>query len=230
MIDLFNVVFWKKYDINENALVCYLRFIQSILFKQRKLDFGELHHIVPKSVDKSLEKDKDNIILLSGEEHFIAHELLLYCFNGKNKAHMYYSYNLMCNTLKRNGYNVSPKDYESFKTEFKKICKVNNSGDKNPNYGKHKKGINAGSKNPNYGRKYSEEEKKRLSESRMGEKNARFGCKHTQKTKDLIGKNSIGRIWVNNGIDNKFIKPEEMDTYLSLGFTHKGCLIKGKNR
>ena len=38
--------------------------------------------------------------------------------------------------IKRNGYNVSPKDYESFRSEFKKLCKENNLGSKNPNYGK----------------------------------------------------------------------------------------------
>lgn len=231
MLNLFDISFWEKYDINKDAIIDYLEFIQNIYEQQRHLDFGELHHIVPKSVDKSLEKEKDNLILLSGEEHFIAHELLLECFNGENKAHMYYSYNLMCNTLKRNGYNVSPKDYESFRSEFKKLCKENNSGSKNPNYGKNHKGkINCGKNNPNYGKRYSEEKKEYLSQIKRGDKNVRYGCKHTEETKELIGKNSKGRVWVNNGVSNKFIRPEEIEIYKSLGFIYKGCLIKGKNR
>ena len=221
MLNLFDISFWEKYDINKDAIISYLQFIQNLYKQQRRLDFGELHHIVPKSVDKSLEKEKYNLILLSGEEHFIAHELLLKCFNGENKARMYYSYNIMCSTLKRNGYNVSPRDYESFRSEFKKLCKENNLGNKNPNYGKNHKGkVNCGENNPNYGNRYSKEKIAHLSEIKMGNKNPRYGCKHTKETKELIGKNSSGRVWVNNGVNNKFIRPEEIDTYESLGFIY----------
>lgn len=69
-----------------------------------------------------------------------------------------------------------------------------------------------------------------MSQIKRGDKNVRYGCKHTEETKELIGKNSKGRVWVNNGVSNKFIRPEEIETYKSLGFIYKGCLIKGKNR
>lgn len=230
MLNLFDISFWEKYDINKDAIISYLEFIQNIYKQQRRLDFGELHHIVPKSVDKSLEKEKDNLILLSGEEHFIAHELLLKCFNGENKAHMYYSYNLMCNTLKRNGYNVSPKDYESFRSEFKELCVVNNTKENNPMWGKthsvetrlkwsnDRKGKFAGSNNPMYG------------VHRYGESNPYYGATQSDETKQLIGNNSRGRIWINNGTTNKFVKPEEVEYYTEQGFIYKGCLITGKNR
>lgn len=69
-----------------------------------------------------------------------------------------------------------------------------------------------------------------MSEIKLGDKNPRYGCKHIKETKELIGKNSSGRVWVNNGVSNKFIKPEEIEAYESLGFIYRGCLIKGKNR
>ena len=39
-------------------------------------EYGENHHIVPKSIDPSLVKDKNNIVRLSASEHFKAHYFL----------------------------------------------------------------------------------------------------------------------------------------------------------
>ena len=59
-----------------------------------EFDYTENHHIIPRSLDRSLEKDKSNIVNLSAREHFIAHALLvkIYKQNGdKNKW-----YRMMC--------------------------------------------------------------------------------------------------------------------------------------
>lgn len=40
-------------------------------------DYTENHHIIPRSIDKSKDKDKNNIVNLSAREHFIAHALLV---------------------------------------------------------------------------------------------------------------------------------------------------------
>jgi hypothetical protein len=223
--------YWRQYDINEESLIKYLNYISDILkLGERILDYSEKHHIIPKSVDPAFSKDRDNLIKLSGREHFEAHKLLLDCFNDENKAFIYYSFNLMCNSLHNNNYNITPEDYEAFRKEFRSICVENNTGSKNPNYGKKHPGINAGKNNPNYGNTYSEEFKAYLSELKKGSKNPRFNTKHTDTTKALIGTNSKGRVWVNNGIKNKFIKPEELECYVDLGFIYKGCLITGKNK
>ena len=39
------------------------------------------------------------------------------------------------------------------------------------------------------------------------------GNKHSEETKKKIGLYAKGRIWINNGIENKFIKPEEILNY-----------------
>jgi hypothetical protein len=231
MIELFDMSYWNNYDINEEPLLKYLNYISDILkLGNRKLEYYEKHHIIPKSVDNTYSKDKNNLIELSGREHFEAHKLLLDCFNDINKAHMYYSYNLMCNSLHNNNYNITPEDYEQSRIEFKKICVENNTGNKNPNYDKKHPGLNLGQLNHNYGKKYSQEFKNYLSEIKKGDKNPRFGKKHKIETKKLIGANSKGRIWINNGINNKFIKSDDMEYYIQLGFIYKGCLITGKNR
>ena len=51
------------------------------------------------------------------------------------------------------------------------------------------------------------------------------GNKHSEETKKKIGQYGKGRIWVNNGKENKFIKPEEFD---KLEGYVKGKLIKKK--
>lgn len=52
------------------------------------------------------------------------------------------------------------------------------------------------------------------------------GNKHSEETKKKIGEFGKGRIWINNGIINKFIKPEEFENYP--GFI-KGFIKYNKN-
>lgn len=231
MINLFDMSYWNKYDINENELMEYLNYIKDIQnLGIRELAYSEKHHIIPKSVDTNYAKDKDNLITLSGREHFIAHQLLLKCFNGKLKASMYYSYNLMCNSLHNNNYAITPEDYECFREEFHKICVDSNTGENNPRY--HKPVSLQTRQKQSLAQikrfKYSDNPMKGV--DRKGVLNPRFGTKHTEKTKKIIGDNSRGRIWVNNGVSNKFIKLEELEYYNSIGFIYRGCLITGKNR
>ena len=51
----------------------------------------------------------------------------------------------------------------------------------------------------------------------------RLGNKHSEETKKKIGLYGKGRIWINNGIENKFIKPEEFINYIGY---KKGKLTK----
>lgn len=53
-----------------------------------------------------------------------------------------------------------------------------------------------------------------------------LGNKHSEETKKKIGKFGKGKIWINNGIINKFIKPEEFENYP--GFI-KGFIKYNKN-
>jgi len=50
-----------------------------------------------------------------------------------------------------------------------------------------------------------------------------LGNKHSEETKKKIGLYGKGRIWINNGIENKFIKPEEFINYIGY---KKGKLTK----
>lgn len=210
---LFNIEFWKPYSIVEDALTEYLDYLQAIYLQgDRKLENFEIHHIVPKSIDQNLERCCFNMLKLTGREHFTVHRLLLSCFQGSNKSKMYYAYNMMCGRF-GTVFIDSAEDYEQFRSEFRQVCVENNSGCKNPNYGKKHPGVNSGVNNPNYGNIYTQEFKDYLSQIKKGSSNPMFGKEHSSKTKKLIGNNSKGRVWINNGTTNKFVKPEEVEYY-----------------
>ena len=59
------------------------------------------------------------------------------------------------------------------------------------------------------------------------ENNPFYGKHHTQEARSKISEAQSGRIYVNNGIHNKRIKPDELEDYLSCGYA-KGRLIKKK--
>ena len=62
------------------------------------------------------------------------------------------------------------------------------------------------------GKQLSEETKRKMSEAKKGNKNM-LGKHHTEETKQKIGNSSKGlnkdRIWINNGVENRFIHFDE---------------------
>lgn len=71
---------------------------------------------------------------------------------------------------------------------------------------------------PMYGRHLSDEWKQHLSESHKGKK-------ASEQTKQLLSKQRLGRRWINNGKEQKFCKPDEVEFYISNGWVF-GCLPK----
>ena len=61
----------------------------------------------------------------------------------------------------------------------------------------------------NKGKSRSEETKRKISEGIKGERNGMFGKHHSEDVKNKISDSSKDRIWINNGMINKFVKIEE---------------------
>ena len=56
--------------------------------------YYENHHIIPKCLKGS--NNKENLVLLTPREHFIAHLLLTNMYTGSAKAKMCYAFMIMC--------------------------------------------------------------------------------------------------------------------------------------
>lgn len=68
--------------------------------------------------------------------------------------------------------------------------------------------------------------RKKISEKVSGENNGFYGKHHTDEAKERIRKSRLGKLpgnagklWVNNSVTQLLIKPEELEQYLSNGYT-----------
>lgn len=102
-----------NYKENYNVLINHAK------NKNREIGDGnyyELHHIIPRSLGG---KDtKDNLVLLTLREHYLAHFLLWKFSEGENKSKMAYAFYFMSN--RDDCKIISSKSYEQAKKEFKK--------------------------------------------------------------------------------------------------------------
>ena len=284
MKKILNLSYWEQYDINKDGVKEYISFIKEIIkLGKRDLDYSEKHHIVPKCVDESLIKEKENIIILSGREHFVAHKLLCNCFNGVLNQKMWFALNQMKNGLSKENYELSEAEYELLRKEFAKAAKeyrINNpyrhSQESREKIKNAKKNISAETRAKMSasakGKKLSEETKRKISNSckgkntgkyhtqetkdylskvhkgkhptaearakmsktriergtfagknnpmfgKFGKDNPNFGSKRTAEQRKNISKALSGRKYINNGIINKRVKIDDLDSYLTNGW------------
>lgn len=165
----------------------YYKWYQKLTSKlDRVLDcYTEKHHIIPKSLGGN--DSKENIVVLTTREHFIAHLLLTKCTNGENKKKMNFALWNMVN--RDNGCRTTSIQYSIIREQHSKFLREKFSGINNPMYGKEhseetKSKISRGGKYL----KRSEETRQRISEANKGEKNSMFGIKRTKQQKELQSK------------------------------------------
>lgn len=100
------------------------------------------------------------------------------------------------------------------------------SGENSPMYGTHrsdktKKKISEAKKgkpSPMKGKHPSEETKKKMSEAKKGENAPWFGKHLSEDHRKKIGEPFKDRKWINNGVTNKRVKPDELHQYLNNGW------------
>lgn len=140
-----------------------------------KENYFEKHHIVPRCLGGS--NDKENLVLLTGREHFVAH-LLLIKIHPKNHK-LRYALNAMLRSrdyqsrdLKSWEVGAAKKLYAEARSEKGKLL----LGEKNPNFGNHwtdeqKKALSAKKKGQGLGRKHSADTIEKCSQTKLGAKN-----------------------------------------------------------
>ena len=150
--------------------------------------YYENHHIIPKCFGGT--NEKDNMVLLTSKEHYLVHKCL-YKLTSKNTPE---NYIMLCVMKRFFGFTKekSGSEYERIKLEHAAILSKNM---KNKIFSEEtKKKISdslKGNKNF-YGKKHTEETKKKMCLSQAGEKNGFFGKSHTDTTKKQISEKMKG--------------------------------------
>jgi hypothetical protein len=110
------------------------------LIKKRKNNppkncYSEKHHIIPKSLGG---KDfKNNIIILSAREHFIAHLLLSKMFSDKlRKAKMIMAFTMMLVSSKNQKRKISSRYFQYLRESFSASMSILQTGKLNSQFGK----------------------------------------------------------------------------------------------
>jgi hypothetical protein len=93
----------------------YDRLIKKALLEERSKNKGyyESHHIIPHSLGGS--NKKENLVLLTLREHFVAHKLLVKMYEGEKRAKMAVALFMMSNTR---GIRISSRLYEEGRQSF----------------------------------------------------------------------------------------------------------------
>lgn len=229
--------FWiSNYNIKSmHNLKRLIEFYKNCDYDHSKLSYTERHHMVPLSIIPSNIglPDRFNLITLSAREHFIAHLILSRIF--KENTPEYYKMNtavfMMCQSYElQDRYIVSSRLYEKLRIKFgqsiaysnhnRKRNSENIKGKKNPAYGRH--WYNNGLINKFLSDEDYESDYKNLGfvrgMLRSEEHNRKIGKSLKGQKKNYSTSTVKGRKYMNNGVIEKFIKPENIQSYLDDGW------------
>lgn len=169
----------------------------------------EMHHIVPKSLGGT--NDKDNLIALTPRQHYIAHWMLWKAYGGKMAlAFFFMNHN---NRYHKNFTKIGSKAYLNLREQASL----------------------SGKDHPWYGKKQSEKHKKLMSElttARMKDPKSRENLRR-HRANQVISAEAYERqakvistlVWMNNGVRSFRVRPELVAQKLSEGLVH-GRLIQ----
>jgi hypothetical protein len=136
----------------------YIRLVQHALSTDMA-GYTERHHIVPKSMGGS--DDQSNIVRLTPRLHYVAHYILWKAYRNRK---MSYAFHVMIhgNPYGKRYKSITSKTYEILMKE----CKEHNRGENHPAYGiKRTEESKVNQRNAVKGKKWTDDRKKKLSES-----------------------------------------------------------------
>lgn len=189
--------------------------------KNRKLDgYKERHHIIPRCMGGS--NDKDNLVELTPEEHFVAHQLLIKIFPDDPKIAL----GAFMMTYHSSTMRINNKAFGWLRKEFaKSISKINkaNAATRGKKAGDtqrgkvlsddHKEKLRIAS----FEKTHSEETKRKMSQSALNlsddKKQNRLACHYTPEYKIKLSNAAKGKLWISNPISHKtkFVHPGEAE-------------------
>lgn len=214
--DIYSILSSKPH--NQHYLNRYWIYVQSFQHQTKIKGVTEEHHICPKAKDlfpeyKSLKKYTWNGIHLTRKQHWVAHWILAKAY-GNSQAIAFYRMTHKSNER------ITSKVYEQFRERASKIISIKNSKP-NPKLSKAMKGkVSCYDSLGNY-LILTKEEFDLRNDVHGVNKGMNMDFTKTEKYAQAISIKMKGRIWVTSSdlSTKKFINPNELDHYLSLGFT-----------
>jgi 5-methylcytosine-specific restriction endonuclease McrA len=202
----------KTTDFIQNKYYTWYSNIVSVAKNRNITDdvYTEIHHIVPKSLDG--DNSKENLVILTAEEHYICHRLLTKFTSGTARSKMVHAvWSMMRAAGDQPRYAPKASVYAKIKAEMAQETRVRQLGvprsaQTRANIAKSK----IGNLNPMYGKCHTDETKfkisqsmvgkekspeyiKAMSEQRMGDGNPMYGKKHSEIARIKISAASTGR-------------------------------------
>lgn len=183
--------------------VTYEEFIKNIIETRGRCGckdkYHEKHHIIPKCVGGS--NDKDNLVDLFAREHFEAHRLLALENPDNNKLVYAWHQMSIMNDVHGRQYSLSADEYEESRIAYVNMLKESIRGKNNPFYGKkHTEQTKIKLSQAHIGKTHTDEAKIKMSKSRTGVCNNFYGKQHTDESKRKMSESSSG---ANNGCSKK---------------------------
>jgi len=216
--DILNILINDSKNSDNKFLNQYINIINSAInenrIRYRKSDiryvYYEEHHILPRSMYPEYINIKENKVLLLPREHFICHKCLYEIFHNKEMAYAFCRM-AYCNPNK-NSLLVTEDEYELARLLQQKY----------PSFlGRHhsqksKELLSKKSKNywQNGGYKHSSNQDEKMVNTRHLKNN----YIQTKEQKLKKSKALKGKIFINNGLTNKRINPEDLENYISNGW------------
>jgi hypothetical protein len=206
---------------NQHHLVRYNNFI-SALKGQVVENYSEKHHIVPRSHGGS--NKKDNLIVLTPRQHFIAHRMLWKAYGGSMaRAFFLMSKATRYGKLGSKTYAMAREDYSkqvsaqmaikpnvpAFTPEHRAKLRQAKLGTKVSDETKAK--ISAAQ----VGRVYDNEFKRKVSEAKKGKSNGRIGWQQSEETRNKIGQAQVGALNHMHG------RKHSMETKMKMAEAHR---------
>lgn len=200
----------------------------------RKNGYCERHHIVPRFLNGN--DDEDNLVNLFAREHYVAHLLLIkvmerrygkqsYAYEKAVRAVTYFQ--TYCSNAKmanRKAINFNSRIYETVRKEFAKVISEHIK----------KTGMYKGEGNPMFGKHRTEEEKRKISATRIkrgcgiGSKNPMYGKSCTYKMTEeereehyrKVARSMTGKKAMYHGETKKrtWVNEEDVEKYIAMGY------------
>lgn len=165
----------EVFDMDNPMTLEYFELVDSDC---EQVKYTETHHILPRSMFPEYDKEPWNLVRLTYQQHYRAHEILPFiCRKDEHRKSMISAWVITCGT--RSGVVVNADQYAELKRMQSDMMSERTRGEKNYFYGKHW----SGEQNPFFGKKHSEEHKEYIRQLKLSPDNPIRGKPQSEEAK-----------------------------------------------